>query len=336
MQAGEEGVGARKVIAAVLLLLSSSGGVHADESEKVYRVGYMSIPSRQSAGELIDRVFLPALRERGLVEGKNLLIEWRWAEGRPERLSGFATELAALNLDLIVAPQTDAALAAKQATHTVPIVHVLAGDPIADGLETNLAHPTGNVTGLTSTPDAEIYGKTLEMLIEATGASRAAVLWNPSRDSPSMQLGLRQLKSAASILGIQLQLFEARGPEEFGAAFAAIARARHKALLVVSDSTFWQYRRRMVELEWKYRLPTMHAMTDFATAGGLMAYGADLADLFRRSAMFIDKIVRGARPADLPIERPTKFELVINTKTAKALHLKIPSQLLLQADRLID
>ena len=325
----------RPFILATLLMLAAPVGVNAQQEGKVYRIGYMSIPSRQSAADLMDRVFLPALRERGLVEGKNLLIEWRWAEGKPERLPGFAAELVALNVDLIVAPQSDSAIAAKRATRTIPIVHVLAGDPVADGLVTSLAHPGGNVTGLTSTPGVEISGKTLELLVEATGASRVAVLWNPARDSPTIELGLRQLKSAASVLGIQLQVFEARGPEQFEPAFAAMAQGRTNALFIVSDSTFWQHRRRLAELESKYRLPTMHEMTDFATAGGLMAYGVDLADLFRRAPVYVDKILQGTKPADLPIELPTKFELVINLKTAKALGLRIPPALLLRADRVI-
>jgi len=326
----------RLFLVAALLMLAAPVAVDAQQAGKVYRIGYMSIPSRQSAGDLMDRVFLPALRQRGLVEGKNLLIERRWADGKPERLPGFAAELVALNVDLIVAPQSDAALAAKRATRTIPIVHVVAGDPVADGLVASLARPGGNVTGLTSTPGAEMYGKILELLREATGASRVAVLWNPARDSPTIELGLRQLKAAAPVLGVQLQVFKAPGPEQFEPAFAAMAQGRTNALLIVWDSTFWQHRRRLAELEAKYRLPTMHEMTDFVPAGGLMAYGVDLADLFRRAPVYIDKILRGAKPADLPIEQPTKFELVINLKTAKALGMAIPPALLLRADRVIE
>ena len=261
----------------------------------------MSIPSRQSAGDLIDRVFLPALRERGLVDGKNLVIEWRWAEGKPERLPGFAAELVALGVDLIVAPQSDSALAAKRATRTIPIVHVVAGDPVKDGLVTSLAHPGGNVTGLTSDPGPEIGGKRLELLKEATGASRVAVLWNPARNYPSIELGLRQVNAAALVLSVQLQVLEARGPEQFAPAFAAMARGRADALLTVGDSMFWLHRRRLAALEAKYRLPTMHAVREHVNAGSLMAYGSDNADLFRRAAVYIDKILKGAKPADLPV-----------------------------------
>ena len=317
-------------------ILAAPPSAEAQQAEKVYRIGYMSIPSRQSAGELIDQVFLPALRERGLVEGKNLVIEWRWAEGKPERLPGFAAELVALNVDLIVAPQSDSALAAKRATRTIPIVHVVAGDPVADGLVASLARPGGNVTGLSGTPGPEINGKRLELLKEATGPSRVAVLWNPARHYPSVELGLRQLNTAARVLGVQLQVHEARGPEQFEPAFAAMARGRADALLTVSDSMFWLHRRRLTELEAKYRLPTMHGVRELVEAGSLMAYGPVQPDLFRRAAVYVDKILKGAKPADLPIEQPTKFELVINLKTAKALGLMIPSSLLQRADQVIE
>jgi putative tryptophan/tyrosine transport system substrate-binding protein len=323
-------------LAVAAFMLAAPLTVDAQQVQKVYRIGYMSIPSSQSASDLMERVFLPALRERGLVEGKNLVIEWRWAEGKPERLPGFAAELVALNVDLIVAPQSDSALAAKRATRTIPIVHVLAGDPVADGLVASLAHPGGNVTGLSATPSAEIFGKSLGLLKEATGASRVAVLWNPARDSPYIELGLWQLKTAALALGIQLQVLEARDPDQFEPAFAAMARGRANALFMVSDSMFWQHRRRLAELEAKYRIPTMHELSEYVAAGGLMAYGVDLAELFRRAPVYIDKILKGAKPADLPVEQPTKFELVVNMKTAKALGLAIPESLLLRADRLIE
>jgi putative tryptophan/tyrosine transport system substrate-binding protein len=326
--------GLHLVVAAFMLAAPLT--VEAQQVQKVYRIGYMSIPSSQSARDLIERVFLPALRERGLVEGKNLVIEWRWAEGKPERLPGFAAELVALDVDLIVAPQSDSALAAKRATRTIPIVHVLAGDPVADGLVASLAHPGGNVTGLTATPTPEIFGKSLELLKEATGASRVAVLWNPARNSPYIELGLLQLKAAARTLGVQLQVLEARDPDQFETAFAAMAQGRASALFMVSDSMFWQHRRRLAELEAKYRIPAMHELSEYVAAGGLMAYGVDLAELFRRAPVYIDKILKGAKPADLPVEQPTKFDLVINLTTAKALGLAIPQSLSLRADRLIE
>ncbi len=312
--------------AAVALLFASPLTVQAQQTEKVYRVGYMSIPSSKSA----------VLTEQVLVVGKNLVIEWRWADGKPERLPGFAAELVALNVDLIVAPQTDSALAAKRATRTIPIVHIFAGDPVADGLVTSLAHPGGNVTGLSLAASPEIFGKSLELLKEATGASRVAVLRNPDRDSPFIESGMRQLKAAAQILGVQLQILEARDPDQFEAAFAAMAQGKASALFMVPDSMFWQHRRRLADLEVKYRIPTIHDHSEYAEAGGLMTYGADLSDLLRRAAIYIDKILKGAKPADLPVEQPTKFNLVINQKTAKALGLAMPQSLMLRADRVIE
>jgi putative ABC transport system substrate-binding protein len=306
------------------------------QAGKVYRIGYMSIPSRQSAERLMDKVFLLGLRDRGLVEGKNLIIEWRWADGKPERLAAFAAEFIALNVDLIVAPQSDSALAAKRATSTIPIVHVVSGDPVADGLVMSLAHPGGNVTGLTITPGPEIEGKRLELLKEATRGTHVAVLWNPARNYPSVELGLQQVKAGASSLGVQLQLLEARTPNQFEPAFAAMARAHADALLVPLDSMFWLNRRHLAELEAKNRLPALHSLREHAEAGSLMSYGPDLTDLFLRATFYIDKILKGTKPADLPIERPTKFEFVINLKTAKALGLTIPPSLLLRADQVIE
>src|SRR5712692_9286975 len=195
----------------------------------------MSVVSRQSAEPLMV-IFLRALRDLGWIEGRNILVEWRWADGKVERLPGFAAELAKLNVDLIVAPQSDSALAAKRATRTIPIVHVVAGDPFRDGLVTSLARPGGNVTGLTVTPGPEIVGKCLELLKTATGASRVAVLWNPARHYPYVELALREVNAAARALVVQLQVLEARGPDQFGPAFAAMARGRADALFALTDS----------------------------------------------------------------------------------------------------
>jgi len=316
-------------------LLAAPLAADAQQPGKVYRVGYMSVVSRQSAAPLMS-IFLRALRDLGWIEGQNLLVEWRWADGKVERLSGFAAELAKLNVDLIVAPQSDSALAAKRATRTIPIVHVVAGDPVADGLVTSVAHPGGNVTGLTATPSPEIVGKGLELLKAATGASRVAVLWNPARNYPAVGLALREVNTAARVLGVQLQVLEARGPDQFEPAFAAMARGQADALLAFEDSMFWLNRGRLAELEAKHRLPTMHDLREYVKAGSLMSYGPDLADLFRRAATYVDKILKGAKPADLPVEQPTKFELVINLKTAKALGLTIPPSLLQRADEVIQ
>jgi putative ABC transport system substrate-binding protein len=323
------------LIAVASPILAAPLAAEAQQAGKVYRVGYMSVVSRQSAEPLMV-IFLRALRDLGWIEGRNLLVEWRWADGKVERLSGFAAELAKLNVDLIVAPQSDSALAAKRATRTIPIVHVVAGDPVADGLVTSLARPGGNVTGLTATPSPEIVGKRLELLKTATGASRVAVLWNPARHYPYVELALREVNAAARALGVQLQVLEARGPDQFEPAFAAMVRGQADALLTFEDSMFWLHRRRLAELEAKHRLPTMHDLREFVEAGSLMAYGPDLADLFRRAATYVDKILKGAKPADLPVEQPTKFDFVINLKTAKALGLTIPPSLLGRADEVIQ
>ena len=325
-------IGVALIVGLTIALLAAA---EAQQARKVYRIGYMSVVSRQSAEPLMV-IFLGSLRDLGWIESGNLFVEWRWADGKVERLSGYATELAKLNVDLIVAPQSDSALAAKRVTRTIPIVHVVAGDPVADGLVTSLARSGGNVTGLTMTPSPEIAGKRLELLKEATGASRIAVLWNPARRYPYIDLAQREVNASAQVLGIQLRVVEARGPDEFEPAFAAMVRGQTEALLTLEDSMLWLHRRVLAELEAEHRLPTMHDLREYVEAGSLMAYGPDLRDLFRRAASYVDRILRGAKPGDLPIEQPTKFELVINLKTAKALGLTIPPSLLLRADQIIE
>src|SRR5262245_22050986 len=307
----------------------------AQQAGRVDRIGYMSVVSHQTAEPLMV-IFLRALRDLSWIEGRNLRVEWRWADGKVERLSGFATELAKLNVDLIVAPQSDSALAAKRVTRTIPIVHVVAGDPVADGLVTSLARPGGNVTGLTIAPSPEIAGKRLELLKEATGAPRIAVLWNPARRYPYVELAQREVNASAQVLGIKLRVVEASGPDQFAAAFAGMARGHTEALLTLEDSMFWLNRRVLAEIEAEHRLPTMHPLREHVEAGSLMAYGPDLRDLFRRAATYVDRILKGAKPGDLPVEQPTKFELVINLKTAKALGLTIPPSLLARADQVLE
>jgi putative ABC transport system substrate-binding protein len=319
-----------------LVLLAAPLSTPAQQARTVYRIGYMSLPSRESA-EPVMPVFVQALRAHGLVEGENLIIEWRWAEGKPERLPIFAQDLVQRQVDLIIAPQTDSALAAQRATATIPIVFLFAEDPVADGLVASLARPGGTVTGLTSTPGLEIAAKRLELLKEAMPqASRVAVLWNPARYYTTKQLSLSHLQAAAPALGIELHVVEARGPEDFEPAFASMVRWQAQALLVEGDSVFWTHRRRLAELEASYRLPAMHVTRELVTAGGLLAYGASVADILRRAAPYIEKILRGAKPANLPVEQPTKFELIINLKTAKALGITMPPSLLLLADEVIQ
>ena len=265
------------------------------------------------------------------------MIEYRDAEGKFERLPALAAELVALKVDVIVAPGTPAALAAKQATRTLPIVFAAAADPVTSGLVTSLARPGGNVTGL-SVLAPELVGKCLEQLKQAVpGVSRVAVLWQPGalgeRTEKDM---LKGAEVAARALGVRLQFVEARGPADFDRAFSEMTRARAGALTVCGSAMFFIERRRLVDLAAKNRLPAVYPLREYVDAGGLMAYGPNLADLFRRAATYVDRILKGAKPGDLPVEQPTKFELVINLKTAKALGLTIPPSLLPRADQVIE
>ena len=307
--------------------------VHAQQPVKVYRIGYLSAPSRESVARGVD-AFLTALRDRGLIEGQNLVVEFRWADGKVEKLPELAAELVRLKVDVIVAPAGSAVQAAKNATGTIPIVMIFPNDPVASGLVASLARPGGNVTGTTFTSGPEIFGKQLQLLKEAVPrASRVAVLGNPS--DPEWASQVIEVDAAARALGLRLQRVEARGPEEFDAAFAAIARERADALLVAGGSTFLVNRVKLADLALKARLPTMGSFREGVQAGALMAYAVNMADFVGHAAVYVDKILKGAKPADLPVERPTKFELVINQKTAKALGLTMPPALLQRADELI-
>jgi len=265
------------------------------------------------------------------------VIEYRDAEGKPERFPALAAELVALKVDVILTGSTPQALAAKQATKTIPIVFIGTADPVGSGLVTSLARPGGNVTGLSNLA-AELVGKRLEQLTQAVpGVSRVAVLWQPGvlGDRTEKEM-LKAADVAARALGMGLQFVEARGPADFDRAFSDMTRARAGALTVLPSSMFSSERRRLVDLAAKNRLPAVFPFREFADAGGLMSYGPNLADLLRRAATYVDKILKGAKPADLPVEQPTKFELVINLKTAKALGLDVPLQLLQRADEVIE
>jgi putative ABC transport system substrate-binding protein len=306
----------------------------AQQAAKVYRVGYLSTPTRESVEHGLA-AFLRTLRGLGWIEGQNLIIEYRWAEGNVELLPGLAAELVRNKVDVIVAPAGSAALAAKNATSSIPIVMIFASDPVETGLVASLRRPGGNITGTTFTPGPEIFGKQLQILKEAVPhASRVAVLSNPADASFALQV--REVEATARSLGIRLQHVEARGPEEFDSAFAAMARERADALLVTGTSTFLAHRVRLAELSVKGRLPTMHSFRESVEAGGLMAYAVNMADFVGRSAVYVDKILKGAKPADLPIEQPTKFELIINLKAAKALGITVPQALVLRADEVIQ
>jgi ABC-type uncharacterized transport system substrate-binding protein len=318
--------------------LAAPLGAEAQQAAKVARIGYLTTADVATAPRHLREAFLKGLRDLGYVEGRNLVIEYRSAEGKVERLPALAAELVALKVDVILAPSAPHVLAAKQVTRTIPIVFVNSGDPVASGLVTSLAQPGGNVTGL-STLNVDLIGKCLEQLPQAIpGVSRVAVLWNPG-DSPERTEKdmLKGAEVAGRALGMRLQFVEVRGPTDFERPFAEMTGARAGALTVLQSTMFFIERRRLVDLAAKNRLPAVYTSRDFVDAGGLMSYGPDLADLFRRAATYVDKILKGAKPGDMPVERPTKFELVINLKTAKALGLTIPpSSLLTRADQVIE
>ena len=325
----------RAFLAAGAVFLAAPVAAEAQQAAKVYRIGYLAQGSGSGAASLRPlEGFRQGLRELGWVEGQNIVIEYRYADGQIERLSGLADELVRLKVDVIAASPTGAAIAARNASRTIPIVGMSLTEPVELGLVASLARPGGNVTGVTYGVDTDIFGKQLGLLREAVPTvRRVAVLSNPS---PAQPLIIRNVKAAARSLGLQLQLVEARGPREFEGAFAAMAKEHAGALLVVGDSMFFLHRSRLADLAVKNGLPSMSTQTQWVEAGGLMSYAASLPDLYRRAATYVDKILKGAKPADLPIEQPTKFDLVINLKTAKALGLTIPPALLLRADQVME
>ena len=282
-------------------------------------------------------MFRQALRDLGHVEGQSVAIEYRWAEGKSERLPALAAELVALKADVIVAAGgTPAALAAKQATRTLPIVFASAPDPVENGLVTSLARPGANITGLSGLAE-ELVGKRLEQLKQAVpGVSRVAFLWQPGAPGERTDKDmLKEAKVTARALGVRLQFVEARGPDEFARAFSDMRSARAGALTVLPSNRFLREHRRLVDLAAKNRLPAVYTSREFVDAGGLMSYGANSADLHRRAATYVDKILKGAKPGDLPVEQPTKFELAINLKTAKQIGLIVPPNVLARADKVI-
>jgi putative ABC transport system substrate-binding protein len=306
----------------------------AQQSGKVPRVGFLSAPSRSSGSPLRDS-FRQGLRELGWVEGKDVIIDYRWADNRAERLSELAAEQVRLKVDLIFAASTAVAVAAKSATSTIPIVAPTMSNPVELGLIASVARPGGNVTGLSYSVSLEIFSKQLELLKETVPKiRRVVILSNPA--NPSHVGAIRSLQAAAQSLGLQLQLLEARDPKEIDSAFAAMAKERAGALLVVSDPTLEAHRTRLAERAAKSRLPAMYGLRSHPEVGGLMSYGVDIRDNFRRAATYVDKILRGATPGDLPVEQPTKFEFILNRTTAKALGLTIPRMVLLQANEVIE
>ena len=313
-------------------VLAAPLAAQAQQAGRVYRVGLLwdspAVWPHALAG------FRQGLRDLGWVEGQNIAIEYRWAEGRFDRLDNLVQELVRLKVDVIVAPTSIYTGAAKRATPAIPIVFVSHADPVGSGHVASLARPGGNITGLTIMM-SETSAKSLEILKEAIpDLARVAVVWDPA--TPSHRPGLNAVEVAGRALGLGLQSLAVRNATEFDSAFSAIVQKRAGAVLVLSTPLFMGEARQLAELAMKHKLPTMFAPREHAEAGGLMSYGPDRADLFRRAATYVDKILKGTRPADLPVQQATKFELVINLKTAKALGLTIPHSVLLRATEVIQ
>ena len=313
-------------------LLAAPLAAEAQQARKVPRIGFLFYGRRGPSPEL--DAFRQGLRELGHIEGQNIAIEVRFANGRVERLPELAAELVRLKPDVIVTPGTPASVAAKQATSTIPIVFAGVADAVGAGLVANFARPGGNITGLTGI-SAELGGKRLELLKEvAPKASRVAVLYNPA--DRSNVLVLKELQESAPALRLTLQPLGVRGPGEFEGAFVAMSRKRAHALFGAAGILTTEHRKAIVDLAARSRIPAMWGERQFVDAGGLMSYAVNFSDQVRRAATYVDKILKGAKPADLPVEQPTKFELVINLKTAKALGLAIPQSLLGRADEVIQ
>jgi ABC-type uncharacterized transport system substrate-binding protein len=321
----------RVVTVALLLgLLAAPLAAGAQPAGKARRIGVLSGRALRSAHDPLRE----GLRQLGWVEGQNLALEHRTSGGQLDRIAAVAAELARLEPDVIVAESAAAALAVKRATSTIPVVFILVADPVGEGLVASLAHPGGNLTGLT-TLSRELGGKRLQLLVQAIpNLSRVAIVYNPA--DPGAAGGIGEQQAAARTLGLTLQLFEVRSPGELDAAFPAIKQWRAQALAVPPGPFTGANQAKIGELALKLRVPAISAARSFAERGGLMAYGPSYDDLARRAATYVDKILKGAKPADLPVEQPTKFELVVNLRTAKALGVVIPQAVLIQADEVIQ
>jgi len=322
----------RLATATAVLLLAGSVAAQAQQAARVYRIGFVS-PT--SPGPTIH-AFRQALRELGYVEGQNVIVETRFAEGRAERLPELVAEVIRLKVDVLVVGSSLGALAAKRATTAVPIVFAGIIDPVAPGIVASLARPGGNITGTTfGIGGSGFAGKWVELLKEAApGVSRVAVLQNSV--SPTSAPLVREMQAAARILNVKLDVLDAGNLTQLNKAFAAIGTSGARGVIVSNDPFFHANRAKLVQFAASKRLPTVYFTKDFVDAGGLMAYGSSLADSYRRAATYVDKILKGAKPADLPIDQPTRFELVINLKTARALRLTIPQPLLARADEVIE
>jgi ABC-type uncharacterized transport system substrate-binding protein len=325
----------RAFLAGAAALLAAPIAARAQSTRRLYRIGFLGAASpSEPRSQRFFEAFRNGLAELGYVEGQNIAIESRWAAGKYERLPGLAAELVRLKMDVIVTAAVPAIRAVKEATSTIPIVMAVVVDPVATGLVASFARPGGNITGL-SVMTPELVGKQLEMLREIVPkASRVAVLWNPA--NPGNPPQLRAAEVAARTLGMRLQLLEARNPREIDSAFAAMTKEGASAVVVLVDVVLIEQRTRIADLAATRRLPAVYGHVDHVGAGGLMAYAPNFRDNYRRAAAYVDKILRGANPGDLPIEQATKFELLINLKTANALGLTIPPSLLARADQVIE
>jgi putative ABC transport system substrate-binding protein len=320
------------VVSALLFALGSSAP--AQQAPKVPRIGYMSPRYDPNNPSPTLEAFRQGLRDLGYTEEKNILIEYRYTESELDRIRSLVVDLVQLKVDVLVSGNLVTIRAAKQATKTIPIVMVVAIDPVAAGLVDSLARPGGNITGLTRLT-RELSGKRLELLTEVVpGISRVGVLWNA--DNPSAAVAFEEYQAAAHTLKIQLQSLEVRGPNpDLEGAFREAAKGRASALITVRDTLLNRYAKRIAGLAIKSRLPSMYEGNDYIDAGGLVSYATNEADVFRRAATYVDKILKGRKPADLPVDQPTKFEFIINLKAAKQIGLTIPPNLLARADKVI-
>ena len=319
----------RAVLLGVVVALLSSVPCDAQRTSAVPKIGVMRTPP---SSDVPYRAFLQGLAELGYVEGKTILIEYRW--GDPRQFPEFARELVRLNVDLIFAPNPQGIQAARQATTTIPIVFAVGGDPVRTGVAASLARPGGNVTGLTAL-GSDLGGKRLELLKELVpGLSRVAVLWNPA--VPDKVVELSEMEGPARKLGLQLQSAEARGPEDFEKAFTRIVNGRAQAMIVLGEPLMYGHRPLLLDFVTKNRLPAIFNWRDFVEAGALIGYGPSIPDLYRRAATYVHKILKGAKPGDLPIDEARQFELIVNLRTAKALGLAIPPSVLARADQVIE
>jgi putative tryptophan/tyrosine transport system substrate-binding protein len=317
-----------RVLTLSALLFALVVTVEAQQPKKVPRIGYLVAGSSSSEAPRLQ-AFREGLRQLGYVEGQNIIIEYRYGEGRPARLPDLAADLVGVKVDVIVAGGTPIR-AAKAATNTLPIVMAVSTDPVESGFVESLARPGGNITGLSSMA-LELSGKRLELFKEAfPKVNRLAGFWHVTIDTH-----FREAETAAQSLGFKIQWLELRGPEDFDSAFAVVTRGRLDGLFTLASAFLTAHRKRIVDFAAKNRLPAIYHNEDFIDAGGLMSYAPSLLDLYRRAAIFVDKILKGAKPADLPVERPIKFEFIINLKTAKQIGLTIPPNVLARADRVI-